>query len=83
MDAYGILVIILSITLAVFLILSIILVTQVMRLVQSLRQIVAKGEQLVDTAEDIGTTLRKNAGAAMLVKMLTKFVANATKDSKR
>ncbi len=83
MDAYGILVIILSITLAVFLILFIILVTQVMRLVQSLRQIVAKGEQLVDTAEDIGTTLRKNAGAAMLVKMLTKFVANATKDSKR
>lgn len=82
MDAYEILVIVLSVLLGIFLLVSIITVVLVMKLVQTLRQIVAKGEQLVDAAEQIGSTFRKNAGAAALLKMLLSFVAKANKYKK-
>ncbi len=79
MDAYGILVIVLSVLLGIFLILSIAVVIGVLKLVRALRQIVARGEQLVDAAEDIGKAFRKNAGAAALVKTLLSFVGNVQK----
>ncbi|MCA9328039.1 hypothetical protein KDA14_05915 [Candidatus Saccharibacteria bacterium] len=82
MDAYEILVVVLSVLLGIFLTLSIIVVVFVLRLVQTLRTIVEKGERVVDAAEEIGSTLRKNAGAAVLIKMLMKFVANMNKSGK-
>jgi cell division septal protein FtsQ len=51
--AYNILVITLSCLLGIFLILSIVVVIMILRLVAALRQIVAKGEQIVDNAEAI------------------------------
>jgi cell division septal protein FtsQ len=74
--AFDILVIVLSCLLGIFLILSIIAISLVLKLMKSLRQIVARGEQLVDSAEEIGETLRRNAGAAGLMRMLLTFVAN-------
>ena len=82
MDAFEILVVVLSSLLGIFLILSIVVVVLLMKLVQTLRQIVAKGEQLVDAAEEIGQTFKKNAGAAVLLKMLLSFVTKASKSKK-
>jgi cell division septal protein FtsQ len=74
--AFNILVISLSCLLAIFLILSIIVVILIMRLVAALRQIAAKGEQLVDSAEAISDTLRRNAGAVSIVRMFMNIVGN-------
>lgn len=82
MDAYGILVIILSITLAIFLILAIILTSLTIKLVKQLRQIADKGEHIVDNVSEIGETIKKNAGAAVLVKTVTELIAKATSKSK-
>lgn len=82
MDAFEILVVVLSVLLGIFLTLSIVVVVIVLRLVKTLRTIVEKGERVVDAAEEIGSTLRKNAGAAVLLKMLMKFVANMNKSGK-
>jgi len=75
---FDILVIVLSVLLALFLILSIIAISLVLKLLSSLRQIVAKGEQLVDSAEQLGETLRANAGAVGIVRMLLKFVSSVS-----
>ena len=83
MDAYHILVIVLSSLLGIFLLVSIIAVVMVVRLIKSLRLIVAKGEQLVDAAEEIGNTFRRNAGAAELVKMLLSFVTGKYKSKRK
>ena len=79
MDAYEILVIILSVTLAVFLILSIIAVSMILKLLSSVRKVVAKGEDLVDTATELGETLKRNAGAAGLLRVLMNFVGSMNK----
>lgn len=74
--AFDILVIGLGCLLAIFLILSIIVTVLIMRLVSALREVVAKGEQLIDSAESIGETLRRNAGAVGIVRVLMHFMNN-------
>jgi hypothetical protein len=74
--AYDVLVIGLSVLLGIYLILSIIVVVLILRLISELRQIVAKGEQLMDSAEEIGETLRRNAGAVGIVRVLMHFMNN-------
>jgi hypothetical protein len=72
---FDVLVIVLSCLLGLFLILSIITVALVLRLVATVRQIVAKGEQLVDSAEALSDTLRRNAGAAQVVRTLMRLIS--------
>jgi hypothetical protein len=79
---FDILVIVLSCLLALFLILSIISAVLVLKLVKSLRQIVAKGEHLVDSAEGLTETLRRNAGAVSILRLLMKFVGSMNKSNK-
>ncbi len=81
--AFDIIVIILSSFLFVFLLLAIIVMAMVLKLIKSLRQIVAKGEQLVDSAEVIGETIRRNAGAAGIVQTLLRFVGSFNKAKDR
>lgn len=83
MDAFEILVIVLSILLGIFLVISIVVVSMVLALVKALRQLVAKGEHLVDAAEQLGETLKRNAGAAAIIKTLLGFVTKATHSKKR
>lgn len=73
--AFDVLVIILSSLLIIFLIVSIITATLIYKLVKSLRTVVAKGEHLVDSAEAIGETLKRNAGAVSVLRLLLKFVS--------
>jgi hypothetical protein len=54
--------------------LSIIVLTMLRKLIVQLRQVVAKGEHIVDNAEELTDTLRRNAGAVSIVKLLMKFI---------
>ena len=76
---FDVLVIILSCLLGIFLILSIVVVALVLKLIASLRKVVAKGENLVESIEDIGETLKRNAGAVGLLRMLLKFMNTLNK----
>lgn len=80
---FDILVIVLSSLLGIFLIISIVLAVLVVKLVKSLREVVAKGEHLVDSAEEIGETLRRNAGAVGVLRLLMKFVSTVNKAKRR
>jgi hypothetical protein len=71
---FDVLVIVLSSLLGIFLIISIITAVLVYKLIKTLRGVVAKGEHLVDNAEEIGEALRRNAGAVSLVRMLIKLI---------
>lgn len=74
--SFDILVIGLGCLLAIYLILSIIVTVLVLRLVKALREVVAKGEHLIDNAEAIGDVLRRNAGAVGIVRVLLQFMNN-------
>lgn len=76
---FDILVIVLSSLLGIFLLLSIVAVASVIKLVKTLRELVAKGEHLVDSAEAIGEVFTRNAGAAGILKMLLKFITSVSK----
>jgi hypothetical protein len=80
--AFNILVIVLSSLLGIFLILSIISAILILKLVKSLRAIVAKGEQLVDSAEALGETLKRNAGALGIMRLVMNFVNGMNKSKK-
>lgn len=80
--AFDILVVVLSCLLGIFLVLSIIAVVLILKLVRALREIVAKGEHLVDSAEVISETLRRNAGAVSMVKLLMSFMNNRRRRGK-
>lgn len=73
---FDILVIALSCLLGVFLILSIVAITLVVKLVAELRKIVAKADELVDSAEAIGETLRQHASAVNIVRLLANLVGS-------
>lgn len=80
---FDILVIALSCLLGIFLILSIITAVLILKLVASLRKIVAKGEHLVDSAEAIGDTLRANAAALNVAKLIANFVGGMNGNKRR
>ncbi len=82
MDAFEILVLILSILLGIFLVLSIVVVSMAVALVRALRQMVTKGEQLVDAAEKLSETLKRNAGATVILKTLLSFVTKVANKKK-
>lgn len=83
MDAFEILVIILSVFLGIFLILSIVIAVQTLKLIRALQEVAAKGGAIVDRVEEIGETFAKNAGAAGLLRLLMNFVTSATKRKRR
>jgi hypothetical protein len=78
--AFDILVIVLSCLLGIFLILSIVTVVVVLKLVASLRNIVAKGEHFVDSAEAISETLREHASAVSIAKLLAQLVSGSKRN---
>ena len=79
---FDVLVIVLSSLLGIFLILAIISIALVLKLLKSLRAVVAKGEHLVDSAEELGEILKRNAGAVNIVKLLMNVVKTVNKIKK-
>lgn len=80
---FDILVIVLGSLLGIFLIITIIASILVLKLVKSLRLVVAKGEHLVDSAEEIGETFKRNAGAVGMIRMVMKFMNTVNKAKRR
>lgn len=72
--AFDVIAIILSSFLFIFLVLSTVAIVTVLKLVKSLRSVVAKGEHIVDNAEELTDTLRRNAGAVNLLKLVMQFM---------
>jgi len=74
--AFDVLVIGLGCLLAIYLIISIVIVILIMKLIKSLREVIAKGEHFIDSAGAIGDVLRQNAGAVGVVRVLMHFMNN-------
>lgn len=78
MDAFEILVIILSITLAVFLVLGIILTTVLIKLANQVRVITAKAEVVMDDVEAVSGFFRKTAAPVAIGNLLSNIVSTIT-----
>lgn len=72
---FDVLVIVLSSLLAIFLIIAIACIVLVYKLLKALRRVAEKGEHLVDSAEELGETLKRNANVVSIVKSLAGLVS--------
>jgi hypothetical protein len=77
--AFEILVIVLSCLLGIFLILSIIVSVMAIKVVGSVKRIVAKGEQVIDSAEAAAEMFKKAAGPLGVLRTLTNIVETIIK----
>jgi hypothetical protein len=75
MDAFEILVIILSVTLAICLVLGIVLLVAIIKLVNKLRVISQKAEEVMDDVEAVSGFFRKSAGPVAITSMLSNIVS--------
>ncbi len=84
MNSFDILVIILSITLAILLVLAIVLMVALIKLVNKLREIGRKAEEVMDDVEAVSSFFRKSAGPVAITGMLSNIVSKVTelKDKK-
>jgi hypothetical protein len=78
MDAFEILVIILSITLAILLTASIFLVVVLVKLVNQLRIVSHKAEEIVDDVETVSGFFRKTAGPVAITSLISNIVSKVT-----
>lgn len=83
MDAFGILVIILSITLAILLIASIVLVTALVKLVKQIHVITEKAEDIVDDVESVSGFFKKAAGPVAITSLISNIVSQVTEHMKK
>jgi hypothetical protein len=80
---FNILVIVLACLLGIFLILSIVIAAFVVKLMSSLKRVVAKGEQLVDSAEAAAEMFKKTAAPLSVLRTLAGIVESVMKHKKR
>lgn len=78
MDAYSTLVIILSITLAIFLVTAIILAIALTKLVNQMRNITTKAEAVMDDVEAVSDFFRKTAAPVAIGNLLSNIVSMIT-----
>ncbi len=87
MDSYDILVIILSICLAIFLILGIIVLVYLMKFMKNVKEISDKARAMIDDAGSVIGTMKKAAAPAVVAKFVADQIGNAVKkhneDSKK
>lgn len=82
MDAFEILVIILSVALAIFLVVGIILTSVLIKLANQLRNITAKAEMVMDDVEAVSGFFRKTAGPVAIGNLLSNIVSTLTHKKK-
>lgn len=75
MDAYGILVIILSTTLAILLVLCIIIASYVIKLMKKIQIITDKANEVMDDVEVVSSYFRKTAGPVAMTGFLSNIVS--------
>lgn len=77
MDAFEILVIVLSTFLAIGLLLSIVVLVYVLKLIKNIKAISDKAVDLVENASSVAATMKKAAGPAVVAKFVAEQIANA------
>ncbi|HSX31668.1 MAG TPA: hypothetical protein VLF43_00250 [Candidatus Saccharimonadales bacterium] len=80
--AEQILLIILSGALAVFLILAIYLIAQVLKLIKVVNELAGKAQHLIDTAETAADTVKNAAGQLSVLKFIHSVVGMVNKHKK-
>lgn len=80
---FDVLVIVLSCLLGLFLILSIIIAGFVLKLMSSLKRIVAKGEQVIDSAEAAAEVFKNAAGPLGAFKTVVNLIETVANHKKR
>lgn len=83
MDAFEILVVILSITLAILLVLCIAIAISVIKLVRKLRDITDKAEEIVDDVEAVSGFFRKTAGPVAVTNLVSNIVDKVNEYTKK
>ncbi len=83
MTAFEILVVYLSISLAIFLLISILLVWQIIKLVKQLQRVSEKAEAVVADVEQVGDFFRKTTGKLALGKLIGLIVDNVTNHKRK
>lgn len=83
MDAFEILVVILSAALAVLLLVSIIFVVVLVKLINQVRKVVDKAEEIVDDVESVSSFFKKAAGPVAITGLISNIVGAVTKHAKR
>lgn len=78
MDSYDILVIVLSIALAILLVLSIVLVSVLIKLINQLRVISKKAEEIVDDVESVSGFFKKAAGPVAVTSFISNIVSKVS-----
>ena len=79
---FDVLVIILSVLLGIFLILSIVAAALIIKVVKGVKRIVEKGEQVVDSAEAAAEMFKRAAGPLSFLKTLTNIVDTVSKHNR-
>ncbi len=77
-----ILVVILSTTLALFLLVSIIAAVKVVQILNDIKRIVKKAESIADKAEAVGEFFQASAGPAAIGKLIANIFHSQSKKSK-
>ncbi|GEM_PF-1007902 len=83
MDAFEILVIALSVALAIFLTAAIVLTVVVIKLMQQVRIIVAKADDVMDNVESVSNFFRKTAGPVAITGLISNIVSAVTNAAKK
>ncbi len=83
MDAFEILVIILSITLAIFLVVGIVLTVSLVKLSNQVRGVVAKADEVMDNVEQVSSFFRKTAGPVAITGLISNIVSAVTGAKKK
>ena len=78
MDAFEILVVILSVTLGILLVLCIVIAVYVIKLLKQLRAISDKAEEIVDDVEAVSGFFRKTAGPVAVTNLVSNIVDKVT-----
>lgn len=82
-DAQTILIIILSVTLTIFLLVSIVLLVLVIKMVRSIKRVTDKAEALADKAETIADVFKHASTPIMIAKFFSNMADNFKSKSKR
>jgi hypothetical protein len=77
-----ILVIFLSVALAVFLVLAIIATVLIIKLLQTIRRISEKAENIIEDVEQVGDTFRNAAGPLALLRVVSNIASVVNKHKK-
>jgi membrane protein implicated in regulation of membrane protease activity len=87
MESQDLLVIILSVTLAIFLILSIVAVSLVIKILNSVRKVSDSAESIIESmtegVDTLASTMKRNSTAAFIAGTILHFVGNDKKKKRK